>query len=86
MKPKYEINKNPNLNLLKVGELGFFHNDKQIVVEEAHYYPIFIAKNVDELRGRPDTQKILRKFKIFGTEEDNIKDEQEEIRKKEEEA
>jgi hypothetical protein len=32
MNPKYEINKNPNLNLLKVGELGFFHNDKQIVV------------------------------------------------------
>jgi hypothetical protein len=34
----------------------------------------------------PISQKILRKFKIFGTEEDNIKDEQEEIRKKEEEA
>lgn len=41
---------------------------------------------MNELRDRKDTQKILRKFKIFGTEEDNIKDEQEEIRKKEEEA
>ena len=41
---------------------------------------------MNELRDRKDTQKILRKFKIFGTEEDNIKDEQDEISKKEEEA
>jgi hypothetical protein len=44
-------------------------------VQREHYFPIFIAKNVNELRDRKDTQKILRRFKIFGTEEDNLKEE-----------
>jgi len=50
MNPFFDINKSANVNLLKVGKLGFIHKDKKIQVQKEHYYPIFIAKNVDELR------------------------------------
>ena len=55
MNPKFEINKSVSVNLLKVGELGFIHKEKKINVQKEHYYPIFIAKNVNELRDRRDT-------------------------------
>jgi hypothetical protein len=47
------------------GRLGFFNNDQQIVIDESHYHPMFIANDIEELRNNPEIRKVLKQFKIF---------------------
>ena len=54
MKPYYDYQKK-EIPLMRVGRLDFIHKNNPIKVNEDHYFPIFIAKNVDELRERKDT-------------------------------
>ena len=45
--------------------MDFYHKEQKIEMNKEHYYPSFLAKDVDELRANPNTRKALKKFKIF---------------------
>ena len=36
-----------------------------VPIDDSHFYPVFFAKHVEELRMNTQAQKTLRKFKIF---------------------
>jgi len=46
--------------------LGFYRQDNQeIELDEQHFEPLFIAKDVEELRRNPEARKALRQYNIF---------------------
>eukprot|EP00347_Sterkiella_histriomuscorum_P023962 403332781 len=47
------------------GRLGFSYNNKEIELDESHYHPTFIAKDIEEIRNNPETRKILKQFQLF---------------------
>jgi hypothetical protein len=47
------------------GRLGFIHHDRPIELDESHYQPTFIAKDIEEIRNNPETRKVLKQFKLF---------------------
>ena len=59
---------NPNKN-----RLGFFHADREIEIDEGHYAPLFIAKDVEELRANPEARKVLKEYLMFTGENQEIK-------------
>ncbi len=32
------------------GRVGFIHHDRPIAIDDEHYFPMFIAKDIEELR------------------------------------
>ena len=45
--------------------VGFYHQDKEIELDEHHYAPLFFAKDVEDLRKNPDARKVLKQYNIF---------------------
>lgn len=42
------------------GRLGFSYKEQQIELDEAHYQPTFIAKDIEEIRNNPASRKVLK--------------------------
>lgn len=40
-------------------------NEEVVPIDEAHFHPIFFAKDVEQLRMNPEAQRTLKKFRIF---------------------
>lgn len=55
--------------MMKMGNIKYIHMDKQLKVERRHYWPIFLAKDAEDLREQKNTRKILREYAIFDDEE-----------------
>lgn len=53
--------------------LGFYHDDREIEVDEGHYAPMFIAKDVEELRANPQARKMLKEYQMFTGQNQEIK-------------
>jgi len=52
--------------------MEFFHKDARLNINAEHYYPSFIARDVEELSQNANTRKALRQYKIFDDgQEDN---------------
>jgi hypothetical protein len=34
-------------------------------MDESHYHPTFIAKDIEEIRNNPEKRKVLKQFKLF---------------------
>ena len=47
------------------GRLGFSYNNEQIEMDESHYHPTFIARDIEEIRNNPETRKVLRQFQLL---------------------
>ena len=47
------------------GRLGFSYKEQQIELDESHYQPTFIAKDIEEIRNNPETRKVLKQFHLF---------------------
>jgi len=63
-------------DFVHMGHMDFFHKDGIINVNPEHYYPSFIAKDVEELRENRNTRKMLRKYRIFDGPENEIIDDE----------
>jgi len=59
------MEKKKNFEFIHMGKMEFYHKDEKLDINKEHYYPSFIAKNVDELRDNRNTRKMLKKYRIF---------------------
>ena len=44
-------------------KMGFHHKESMLDINKEHYFPSFIAKEIQELRAQKDTRKKLREYK-----------------------
>mmetsp|Transcript_6174 Transcript_6174/g.9972 ORF Transcript_6174/g.9972 Transcript_6174/m.9972 type:complete len:195 (-) Transcript_6174:1088-1672(-) len=70
------LEKRLDFEFVHMGNMEFYHRDEKLKINKEHYYPSFIAKNVDELRDNRNTRKMLKKYRIFSEykEDDNEED------------
>ena len=60
---------------LHMGErVRYFKGNHELKINDLHYQPCFIAKDVEELRQNPHTRRALKKYKIFEGAEEEEKD------------
>lgn len=69
----YEVEKNMNLAVSKMGKIQYFAGDTQIPMNLEHHQPCFIAKSADDLRADGYTRRALKQFQIV-MEDPNIDD------------
>ena len=67
----------PNQYFIHMGQTKFYHMNHdyeqegaEMEINEEHYNPSFIARDVDELRENKNTLKLLRKFRIINKVEE----------------
>lgn len=59
---------------LHLGEkIRYYKGGEKMDINDQHYKPSFIAKDVEELRENPRTRKVLRKHNIFRGEQEDEK-------------
>ena len=59
------MEKKKNFEFIHMGNMQFYHKDERMDINKEHYYPSFIALNVDELRDNRNTKKMLKNYRIF---------------------
>ena len=62
-------------DFLHMKQMQFYLGSKRLDVGEKHYYPSFIAEDVEELAENPNARKALRQYKIFKGEDEEPDDE-----------
>lgn len=45
--------------------IGYFKEDKEIILQDSHFEPLFFANDIEEIRNNPDARKALRSYNIF---------------------
>ena len=74
--------------IMRMKGMEFYHKDEKVKMNDAHYHPSFLAKDVGELRDDPNTRKELKNFRIFenhGQDEDDGSDDSSMLEKSEKE-
>ena len=60
------LSKKPNTDYVHMGRVDFIHNGRKLPIGREHYWPSFVARDVNELRENTNTRKALREHRIFG--------------------